>query len=318
MVDRVLIFDTKFPGANVETRTLSETDAAVDTARPESTDEVVELAADVDVVMSQSVNFDRDTLQALDHLEAIGVYGVGTDGIDLTAATEAGIRIINVPAYGADEVSTHALALILACVRKVVPYDRQVKGGEWDWREGTPLFRTGTMTLGLVGYGTIARKLARKCRPIFEEIVAYDPYIEKFGASVREVEFDELLTAADVVSIHAPLTDETAGLFGSAEFERMPDTAVLVNVARGSIVDLDALSTALSTGAIRSAGLDVFPSEPPDVHPIFDLDMLVCSPHVAWYSETSERELRRSLARDVARLTRGDTPENIVNEQAAE
>jgi D-3-phosphoglycerate dehydrogenase len=314
MIDSILVVTDTFDDVGVESSVLSETGVDLISTDTDSVAEVVELAADVDALLVQSLPLDRITIRALAHLKAIGVYGVGTDSIELEAATERGIRVVNVPDYGIDEVSTHALSLVLASIRKLDLYDDHVRSGGWDWRAGVPLLRPSEMVIGLVAYGTIARGFAEKCVPLFEEVLAFDPYLSDEEMDVTSVEFDELLERSDVVSIHAPLTEETAQLLGPDEFRRMKDTAVVVNTSRGEVVDVDALHSALVDGEIAYAGLDVLPSEPPEELPLFELDNVLLTPHVGWYSEASAHQLRRTLAEEVLRLARGEEPINVVND----
>jgi len=256
-------------------------------------------------------------LGASETLDVVGRAGIGVDNVDLDAATEAGITVVHVPDYCLDEVSTHALSLLLACVRNVPLHDRRVKSGTWDWQEGAPLRRIRGRTLGLAGFGGIARRLASKLRAFGLEVVAYDPYVkatemDHFG--VEKVGFEELLDRLDYLSIHVPLYDVSEGMFSTEEFERMSDDAVVINTARGPVVDQRALQEALEAGEISRAGLDVLESEPPDPDdPLLAREDVVVSPHTAWYSEESRRDLSRGVASDVAAVINGEAPTNPVD-----
>lgn len=316
MITRILVVLDTFDDISVESKVLEGTDSTLTSIDATAVDDVIERAADADALLVQGIELDRTVIEALSHLEAIGVYGTGADSVDIEAATEHGIRVLNVPAYGADEVSTHALSLMLAGIRKHRIYDEHVRAGGWDWRTGTPLHRSSSLTVGLVAYGHIARALAEKCTPIFEDVVAYDPYVPSEEMAVQSVEFDELLERADVISIHAPLTEETTELFGAEEFRRMKDTAVLVNTSRGGVIDVDALHEALSHGELAFAGLDVLPTEPPADLSLFEVDTVMLTPHIGWYSEEAAAELRRTLATDIRRLVEGQDAVNVINESA--
>ena len=256
-------------------------------------------------------------LGASETLRVVGRAGIGVDNVDLAAATEQGVTVVHVPDYCLDEVSTHALSLLLACVRNVPLQDRRTGEGTWDWREGRPLHRMRGRTLGLAGFGGIARRLASKLRAFGLEVVAYDPYVKATVMAdygVEKVGFEALLDRLDYLSIHVPLYGETREMFSTDEFERMADHAVLVNTARGPVVDEAALLDALETGEIARAGLDVLESEPPDAeNPLLAREDVVVSPHTAWYSEESRRDLSRSVASDVAAVLDGEAPTDPVD-----
>lgn len=256
-------------------------------------------------------------LGASETLRVVGRAGIGVDNVDLAAAAERDVTVVHVPDYCLDEVSTHALSLLLACVRNVPLQDRRTGEGTWDWREGRPLHRMRGRTLGLAGFGGIARRLASKLRAFGLEVVAYDPYVKATVMAdygVEKVGFEALLDRLDYLSIHVPLYGETREMFSTDEFERMADHAVLVNTARGPVVDEAALLDALETGEIARAGLDVLESEPPDAeNPLLAREDVVVSPHTAWYSEESRRDLSRSVASDVAAVLDGEAPTDPVD-----
>jgi D-3-phosphoglycerate dehydrogenase len=254
---------------------------------------------------------------ASETLRVVGRAGIGVDNVDLAAAAERDVTVVHVPDYCLDEVSTHALSLLLACVRNVPLQDRRTGEGTWDWREGRPLHRMRGRTLGLAGFGGIARRLASKLRAFGLEVVAYDPYVKATVMAdygVEKVGFEALLDRLDYLSIHVPLYGETRAMFSTDEFERMADHAVLVNTARGPVVDEAALLDALESGEIARAGLDVLESEPPDAeNALLAREDVVVSPHTAWYSEESRRDLSRSVASDVAAVLDGEAPTDPVD-----
>lgn len=251
------------------------------------------------------------------NLKVVGRTGIGVDVIDVPAATRHDIVVTNVPSYCEEEVSDHAMALMLSAVRRTALYTAAVKGGVWDWKIGRPIGRLRGMTLGLVGFGKIPRTLAPKARAFGMCVITYDPYLTAELAQaegVEQVDFDTLLERSDVISIHCPLTDETKKLFGKAAFDKMKRTAFLVNTARGGIVDVPALADALRSGSIAGAGLDVLPQEPPEANdPLFGLDSVVLTPHVAWYSDESIIDLQASIGRNVALVCTGKKPDAVVN-----
>jgi D-3-phosphoglycerate dehydrogenase len=318
MRPKVVITDSSYPDSSFEREELAAVDATVETIDAETPEEVIERAAGADALLNQEVELPDSVFEALDDLVVVGRYGVGLDNIDLDAAAEHDVEVVNVPSYCEEEVATHALSLLLACVRHIVQYDTQVKQGGWDWKAGRPIRRLSGNTLGFVAFGRIAQRFATLLDGFDMECIAYDPYqsasvFEEYG--VESVSFETLLDRADIVSIHTPLTEETRDLFDAETFSRMNDEAILINVARGGVVDAQALADALQSGAIAGAGLDVLPEEPPRDSPLFDRNDVVITPHTAWYSEDSMEELRRTVARDLARTLNGESPENGVNER---
>lgn len=315
MARTIVVTDYDFPDLSVE-RTVVDADAELRGEHVRTPEEVIDVAEDAAGLLVQYAEISEDVFEALPNLQAIGRYGIGVDSVDLDAATEHGVQVLNVPDYCVEEVPTHALALLLACVRKVSMYDTQIKDGNWDWTVGKPIARVTGSTLGLVGFGKLPKRLIELVAGFDLEILVYDPYvsadeIEQRGA--EKVDFDELLARSRYVSIHAPLTDETRNLFDGDAFRAMREDAILVNTARGGLVDVDALRRAIETEAIAGAGLDVLPEEPPEPTSLLDHDSVVYTPHVAWYSEASSDTLRRTVTEDVLRVVNGESPQNPVN-----
>jgi D-3-phosphoglycerate dehydrogenase len=224
---------------------------------------------------------------------------------------------VNVPDYSLEEVSTHAFGLLLACNRAIPQYDSAVKSGTWDWKTGRPLHRLSGGTLGLVGFGGIARRLAAKLRTFGVDVIATDPYVDPSTMrdyDVEKVSFDELLKRVDFLSIHVPLYDETRHMFSTDEFERLSKSCIVINTSRGPVIDETALVAALESGEIASAGLDVLESEPPTPeNPLIERDDVVVTPHTAWYSRVSQRELSEGVARAVAAVLRGEMHHSVVD-----
>lgn len=238
------------------------------------------------------------------------------DNVALDAAVDRGVYVTNVPDYCVEEVAVHAFALLLTLARGVLVYDSSVAAGEWDRDAASPLRRLSTRTVGLVGLGDIGRALARRVDAFDVDVLFSDPYLTKedvVSEPVSLTTFETLLTEADYISIHAPLTDDTRGLFDQEAFARMKPTSALINVSRGPIVDEDALVTALDDGEIEAAGLDLFEPEPPQADsPLRDHSKVVTTPHVAWYSEEANAERRRRAAECVRAALVGDEPDHIV------
>lgn len=228
-------------------------------------------------------------------------HGIGVDSIDVEVATEHKICIVNVPEYCIDEVSDYAFALALACVRKVVMLDSTVKKGKWDFKISAPVFRLRNMKLGLVRFGNIARIVSRRLQAFSLSVLAHDPYISPSimtQNTVRKVNLEELLAEADIVSLHLPLTKDTKYMFTDKEFKLMKDTAFLVNTGRGPLNKEKDLCKALSERWIAGAGLAVAEKEPIDPNSdLLNLENVTITPHVAFYSEESLKDLQRSAAR---------------------
>lgn len=267
-----------------------------------------------DAVLVRESPVTRSVIEAMDRCKGVVRYGIGLDNIDLQAARERRVLVANVPDYGVEEVSTHAAALLLAVVRQLVPRDAEVRAGRWSSAPSHPMYRLRDRTLGLIGYGRIARQLHEKLAGFgFSRVLVHDPALN-LSDSVIPAEIEQICRESDVISLHAPLTPQTRFLINSERLAWMKPTAILINTARGGLVDLDALHDALNSGRIQGAGLDVFESEPPDFrHPVFKLHNVVVSDHIGWYSEESMRELQQKAAQEAVRMLSGQVPQHWVN-----
>lgn len=311
---RIVITDCDHPTVEIEKEILSEIDPEFILAQCNTEDEVIEVAKDADGIINQYAPMNRRVIESLKRCKVIARYGVGVDNIDVEAATEHKIIVANVPDYCIDEVSTHALALILACARGITLLDRKRREKKWDFTLAKPLFRTQGKTLGLFGLGRIARMVAQKASGFNFRIIAYDPYVSKVDGGIKLVEFSQLLSDSDFVSIHVPLTAETRHSFGENELKKMKKTAYLINTSRGPIVDEKALYQALKNRWIAGAALDVMEKEPPDWNSsLLQLDNLIITPHISFYSEESYVELKTKVAQAVLSVLKGELPRAIVN-----
>ena len=246
----------------------------------------------------------------------IARYGIGVDTIDLDAATEAGIIVTNNPTYCIEEVAEHTIAMLLAAARKVAFYDRLVRQGRWEVPPGKPMFRLADSTIGLVGYGNIARRVAKAAAGLQMRVLFFDPFVEsgQFDTPGEKVELPELLQESDFVCIHAPLLPQTRHMIGADAFSQMKDTAVLVNCSRGPIVDTDALVKALDEQAIAGCALDTTDPEPlTEDHPLRERDNVIINPHVAWYSEQAMAGLQAGAPGEIRLMLQGEWPKNVVN-----
>jgi D-3-phosphoglycerate dehydrogenase len=317
----VVVTDHVFPDLEVEQRLLTE--AGHELRYEGDLRDAGALRAALshaDAVLNCYVPIPADLLAGLERCRIIARYGIGLDTLDVSVATEHGILVTNVPDYCIDEVSDHALALIMSLARGVVRLDRSVRDGSWSPMVARPLHRIRGRTLGLLGFGRIARALAAKGQALGYRVISFDPYVPAVAMTEVGVEagtMEEVLGGSDVVSIHVPLTDETHHLIGADALARMRPDAVLVNTSRGPLVDLEALRVALAEGRLGGAALDVLDPEPPAADdPLLHRDDVVITPHAAFYSEEALAELQRKAVEQVVAALAGETPPYLVNPEA--
>lgn len=251
-------------------------------------------------------------LGAADGLRIVARLGVGLDNIAMDTASRCGVWVTNVPDYCVEEVSDHAIGLVLDWTRGIAGFDRAVRSGAWE-PAAARLRRLATLTCGVVGYGRIGRATVRKLRAFGCRILVTDPFPPS-DPDVDVVGLDDLLRASDVVILHLPLTDRTHHIIGARELALMRPGGLLVNVSRGGLVDTDAIVAALAGGQLSGAGLDVLESEPAVPRALLDQPGAVLTPHVAFSSDASVAELRRRAAEEVVRVLRGERPLHARNE----
>lgn len=309
---KVVVSDQVFPSVEVERELLAEIDADLVVAAGPVAD-VLAVAADADAILNTYLPWDADSIAHLDKCRIIARYGIGFDNVDLDAARRAGIVVTNVPDYSVEEVAVHALALILAAVRKVPWADRRMREGVWAIDEFRPIRRLGDLTVGMLGFGRIGRRLAAAIQTFGTEVIVHDPYLTPSPDLPELVDFDVLLARADILSVHAPLTPSTRGIIGAEAVAAMPPGAILVNTSRGPLVDLTAVTSALKSGHLAAAALDVFDQEPLDISRIEGVPNLVVTPHMAYYSEEALAESQRKAAGQVVKVLTGQSPDYQVN-----
>ena len=319
MAGVVVITDCDHGDVDPERAVLDGHDVELRVLACRTPEEVAAQAGGADVLINQYVPITAAVLDALPRCRLVVRYGVGVDNVDLEAATERGVWVANVPDYGRDEVADHTLALAMALLRGVVALDRSVRDGTWDLDPARPLRRLATLTWGVVGCGAIGTAVARRAAGLGMRVLGYDLPTVRSEAPIERVPLEELLEAADLVSLHAALTPDTHHLVGGAALARMRPTAHLVNTARGGLVEETALLAALDAGALAGAALDVLEHEPPDElgwrlarHP-----RVVATPHAAWYSEEAFHTLKSEVAREALRVLGGGAPRSPVNTPAA-
>jgi D-3-phosphoglycerate dehydrogenase len=320
---KVVVTDWEYQDLRYEKKVLDEVGIELIPAQCKTEEEVIHACWDADGIINQYAPISARVIQSLKNCQVITRYGVGVNTIDIDAATEKGICIANVPDYCMDEVSDHTLALLLDGVRKVSLANAWVKKGKWDFKVAKPLYRLRGRTLGLVGFGKIAQALVGKVKPLGLNVIAYDPFVPETVAQamgVTLVMLDELCERSDFISVHVPLTASTRGLIGKEQFQRMKKGAYLINTSRGPVVNEAALIEALQEGKLSGAGLDVVEEEPirPD-HPFLSMDSVTLTPHIAWYSEESEAEMRTKAAQGIVSvLVKREYPKYLVNHEVKE
>jgi len=289
--------------------------------RADTPAEFAEGVSDMDaIITSWGLRIDEQVINSLQSCVVIGVGSVGVDMVDVEAATRAGIVVTNVPDVFIEEVADHAMMLLLDLARRTPMMVRMART-EGEWYKARPLLsripRVMGQTLGLFAFGNVARCTARRARAFGMRVIAHDPYVSELAisdAGVEPVSFGELLERSDYLSVHAPHNEETEHAFNAEVFDRMKDTAVIVNTARGPIIDEPALIEALNAGSIAGAGLDVLEQEPPEPdNPLFEMENVVITPHVASATTRMRPETRRRVGREVALVLRGRWPMSCVN-----
>ena len=319
---RVAVTDDRYGSYEEENAVLRQIGVSVEVHDRMDEAETVRVLAQADGILVNLHPLPAGVIEKLERCRVISRYGVGYDNVDVETATSKGIWVARVPDYCLEDVSDQALALLLGCVRKVAFKDRRIREGAWNLHREQPSYRIAGKTLGLIGYGAIARTLHRKMSGFgLDRVLAFDPYLDPKKITengAQAVPLRRLLKESDYVSVHAPLNEETRGLIGSRELALMKKTAILVNTSRGPLLEEKAVAAALAGGEIAAAGLDVFESEPlPPDSPLLRLDNAVLSDHAGWYSEESVAELKTKAARNVLEVLRGGKPVYPVNQPAS-
>ncbi|MGV9378750.1 C-terminal binding protein [Nonomuraea sp. NPDC003707] len=324
----ILIADFDFGDVDIERAIVEGAGFELLAAQCRSEDEVIEKGQDVDGVLTQYAQVGSRAIDAFTRCRVIARYGTGVDIVDVTAATRRGIQVTNAPnEWCADEVADHAVALWLAAARKICQYDRATRQGTWQWQSGEPIWRLRGQVFGLLSFGSIAQLIAERAKAFGVEVWAHDPFLDETeirSRQVRPVSFDELVEGSDHLVIQAPLTPQTHHTFDRATLRRMKPTAVLINTARGPIVEDTALRQALTEGWIAGAALDDLEEEPAKQrgwhprNPLFALPNVIITPHAAYYSEQAITTVRRIAAEEAVRVLTGQPARYPVNEVPAD
>ena len=317
----VVIAHESFPDTRLEEESLQAIDAAVIATGNLQTAQAREIARNADALMVTIQQVDGDFIRSMDNCKIIARVGTGLDAIDIPAATASGIWVTNVSDYSIDEVSTHAIALLLHHARRLPQMLASVRSGNWyDAARIEPAPRLKGQTLGIIGYGRIGRAVAVKARGLGLQVIAYDPYVQvgdDAHNAAKLVDLDTLLACADIVSLHTPLTTSSRQIINADTLNKMKRTAYLINTARGELIDEGALLSAVREGVIAGAALDVLTIEPPPPDfPLLQEERIIVTPHGAWYSEAAKLDVRKKAIEDVIRVLTGQTPRSPVNQPA--
>jgi D-3-phosphoglycerate dehydrogenase len=306
----IAVTDSVFPSLDPAKAALAKLDPTFRMSKSANADDILAVAKDADAILVTYAKLTRDLLMQLTQCKAIGRFGLGVDNIDLPAAKEKGIAVNYVPDYCIREVSDHAMALLLALIRKIPLSNKLVQSGRWEMPAVVPIRRIEGTVLGLVGFGHIPRLVAPKAQAFGIKVIAFDPFAkpEVFkAAKVESVDFDTLLKTSDYVSVHAPLLPATRGMMNADAFAKMKKGAYLVNTARGPLIDEPAMIAALDAGQLGGAGLDVVAAEPlAKDSKLLGRDNVIISPHTGFYSIEALNELQTKCAADVARVLSGE------------
>ena len=312
---KVLFTDHDMLDVSLEKRIFEEAGIELKVAQCRTEADVVREGRGCSAMLIQYAPINAAVFEALPELRLCARIGAGYDTIDANDAARFGVWVANSPDYGVGEVSLHALSMMLAVIRNIVRYDSDIHAGNWHYSSAGTIPRAQDMTVGILGLGRIGKRFAHYAQPIFKRVIAHDPNLIEgdYPQYVRKVGLEELFETADAITLHCLLDEGTRGLVGERLLSRMKPGAYLVNTARGAVVDIDALAAAVKAGRLAGVGLDVLPSEPiaPD-HPLLADRRVIFSPHAAFYSVSSEIELRRKAAMNIVNWHKNGRPDYPV------
>ena len=306
----IAVTDSVFPSLDPARAALARVNPTFRMSKSGNADDILAVAKDADAILVTYAKLTRDILLQLTKCKAIGRFGLGVDNIDLPTAKEKGIAVNYVPDYCIREVSDHAMALLLALIRKIPLANRLVQAGRWEMPAVVPIRRLEGTVLGLIGFGHIPRLVVPKAQAFGMKVIAYDPFVkpEQFKAlNVEGVDFDTLLKNSDYISVHAPLLPATRGMLNADAFAKTKKGVYIVNTARGPLIDETALIAALDAKQVGGAALDVVTTEPlAKDSPLLGRDNVIVTPHTGFYSVEALEELQTKCAADVARVLSGE------------
>lgn len=309
---------TSYPSLDIERGILDAVGATVIDARFLSDSEAAEACRDADAILSDYFVCDAQLIGTLQRCKVISSYGVGFDQIDVPAADARNILVTNNPEYCVDEVAEHTMAMLLAAWRCIPAYDRHVREGGWDYTSQPAPSRLRGSTLGVIGFGRIGRAVAGLGAGLGMRVVVHDPFLDPSTTEAALISLEELLSTADAITLHLPLSPSTRGLLGAEQFAKIQPHAGIINTARGALMDETALAEALRSGRLAWAALDAFDPEPPQsTHPLLALPGVVLSPHAGFYSNESLIAAQSNAADEVLRVLQGHAPLHPVGTAGA-
>ena len=313
MAFKVVILEHGYASIDCEREIIAGAGGELISADHLPVEKALALAEDADGVMFRRLDMPAQMIRRFRRAKGIVRYGVGTDNVDMAAATEAGILVGHVPAYCLDEVSAHAIALLLASARKLSATQERMRRGEWDVHREDPVFRIAGKTVGIVGFGQIGKSVAHKLAGWDLRLLAVDPFAEA-AHGVELVDLPTLCRESDFISLHAPLLPETRHMISHPQFALMKPGVIIVNTARGPVLDTGALLAAIEAGKVAQAALDVFEEEPlPANSPLRTHPRILATDHMAWYSEESQAQLQRTAAEEITAICSGGLPRSMAN-----
>ena len=283
--------------------------------------ELIKNCADADILLVNMAKVTPEVMAGLKNVKVLIRHGIGYDNFDLPSATENGIVCANQPTASSEDVAEQAIMLMMATYRKIfIQKDilsESVANGKWMFESIYPVYRMGGKTLGIIGCGNIGSYVLKKMRSFGMKILVDDPYLSKERLKELDIEhtpFEQVLKEADIVTIHVPVTDETRGMFNTETFKLMKKSAILINTARGPMINVSDLAEALKKGVIAGAGIDVYDKEPPDKdYPLLGMDKAVLTPHLAWYSVEGGWDIRYTIIDDLKSFVAGKLPKSVIN-----
>lgn len=317
MSKRVFVTDSRFPNLKQEETAARSKGADFKVGQCKTDIDVAAEAEDADVVVVQFAQFGSNAAKSVRKGATVLRYGVGYDNIDLDAAIECGLKVGYVPDYCTDEVADHTSAFILLMARKLVPLDKSIRSGNWSAVEfAKPLKSLSDTIVGFFGMGQMGRAVKKRLEGFGFQYLAADPFLEAAEANrigIELVDVEEMVERSDIITIHAPATEDTIGSFNTNRFKKMKSSAMLVNTARGNLVVEEDLARALVDGTIAGAALDVFAEEPlPLDSPLKRAPNCLLTPHAAWYSDSAINRLQGLIAEDITRALDGQPPRKPV------
>ncbi len=312
---KICYLSPPYADLSFETQLLKGSNIELVASKVKNSEEALDAAKDADAVLTAVVPIGADLVAGLQNCRVIVRLGVGYDLVDLASCRKKGIQVCNVPDYGTEEVANHAVALCFAVHRRILSYDKTVRSGRWGHVLSWPIHRLSTLRVGVLGLGRIGGKFAQSIQPFVRDVVGYDPFLssQDFEAKgIVEMSVESIFETSDIISLHLPLSKESHHFISDEAIAQMKRSPILINVSRGGLIDGVALARALENGKLSGAGLDVFENEPNVPPELVKLENIVLTPHVAWYSEESDLQLRRSAIEEIIRVLGGEPPKNPV------